>query len=391
MRILMLSRIMPSHSNGGMQYHTQVLSEGLVKRGHEVTVWTTSHTDKTFEENNGVRIFYLPDTKSGSYFGYWEKTKDWLRPSWGFDIIHSQSSAGLSVINIGIPMVTTFHGTALDEVKTKINLMTLDDPLSFLKMPVSILRDIYGHFRYATSIANNSDALIAISNEQEVIYNQIYKPKKVYKVFTGTDEKFFRPMDVPKHIDSILMVCRIEKDKGIQYMVKAMPEVLKSIPDAHLYVVGEGSYKPVIQKLIDNFLLNDNVTLAGTVTLEELPEIYNSHTIFVNSTIRQNGYDLTILEAMACGKPVICTNIGSIPTVVRSLWNGQLVQKKNGDNPNKGAKLSDAVVSLLRDKSWKDELSLNARQTILDNFTNAKMVDETIKVYQEVINNYGKI
>lgn len=393
MRILLLSRVMPAHMNGGMQYHTQVLAEGLVKRGHHVTVWTTSHPNKSVEEINGVRIEYLKHTKSGSYFdGYWLETKKLLGDNWvtKFDIIHSQSSAGLGVVNMGVPMVTTFHGTALDEVKTKINLMTLDDPLSFLKMPVSILRDIYGHYRYAIKIANNSDALIAISNEQEVIYNHIYKPKKVYKVYTGTDEKFFKPMDIPKHLNSILMVCRIEKDKGIQYMVKAMPEVLKSIPDATLTVVGEGSYKPVIQKLVDKLCLNDSVNLIGTVPLEQLPEVYNSHTVFVNSTIRQNGYDLTVLEAMSCGMPVVCTNIGSIPTVVRSLDNGWLVQKKNRNIAGKGESLVEAVVCLLKDVDGRNLMSTNSRNTIIESFTNDKMVDETIKVYEEVITNYRK-
>ncbi len=387
MKILMLSRIMNLHKNGGMQLHTQQLAEGLVKRGHEVTVWTTSRKGKLLDDINGVRIVYLLGTESGSYFnGYWEVTKKCLlelnkKPRY-YDIIHSQSSAGLGVVNMGVPMVTTFHGTALDEVKTKINLMTLDDLLSFLKMPISILRDIYGHFRYAVKIANNSDALIAISNEQEVIYNQIYKPKKVYKVYTGTDENFFKPMDVPKHLNSILMVCRIEKDKGIQYMVRAMPEVLKSIPDATLAVVGEGSYKPVIQKLIDKLGLNDSVNLIGTVPLEQLPEVYNSHTVFVNSTIRQNGYDLTILEAMSCGLPVICTDIGSIPTVIKNNKNGMLVMKKDVDN------LAKEVAYIFKHTYWHKNMSDNARKTILDNFTNDKMVDETIKVYQEVIENY---
>lgn len=388
LKILMLSRVMPAHQNGGMQYHTQVLAEGLVKRGHRVTVWTTSHKGKLVEVVNGVRICYLLGTDSGSYFnGYWERTRRLIeklieRHELDFNIIHSQSSAGLGVINMGVPMVTTFHGTALDEVKTKINLMTLDDPISFLKMPVSILRDIYGHFRYAVKIANNSDALIAISNEQEEIYNNIYRPRQVYKVFTGTDEKFFRSMNVPRHQNSILMVCRIEKDKGIQYMVKAMPEVLKSIPDAILRIVGEGSYKPTIQKLVDNLGLHDKVDLSGTVLLDDLPETYNSYSIFVNSTIRQNGYDLTILEAMACGKPIICTNIGSIPTVINNGKNGLLIGKKNI------SELSNTVISLLTNEEERMWFSKQARKTILNKFTNDRMVDETIRVYEEVIGNY---
>lgn len=380
----MLSRIMSAHQNGGMQYHAQVLSEGLVKKGHEVTVWTTAHPDKHIEIVNGVEIHYLDHTRAGSYFeGYWEEIKKRLKDNiHKFDIIHSQSSAGLSVVNMGIPLVTTFHGTALDEVRTKINLMTLDDPISFIKMPLSLIRDIYGHFRYATQIANNSDALIAISNEQEIIYNQIYKVKKVFKVYTGTDEKFFRPLAKIEDKNSILMVCRIEKDKGIQYMVKAMPEVLKSIPDAKLRVIGDGSYKPKIQKLINKLNLNDSVSLWGTVDMDMLPVYYNTHTIFVNSTIRQNGYDLTLIESMSCGRPTIATDIGSIPTLINDGENGILVEKKNL------SELSSAVISLLTNKEDCQWLGEHARKTILDKFTNNIMVDETIKVYHEVIENY---
>lgn len=375
---------MSSHQNGGMQHHTQQLSEGLVKKGHEVTVWTTTHPDRRIEIVNGVKIHYLDHTRHGSYFnGYWKEIKTRLKDNiHDFDIIHSQSSAGLSVVNMGVPMVTTFHGTALDEVNTKINLMTLDDPISFLKMPVSILRDIYGHFRYAVKIANHSDALIAISNEQEEIYNRIYKAKKVYKVYTGTDEKFFKPLADIDDEKSILMVCRIEKDKGVQYMVNAMPEVLKSIPDAKLRVIGDGSYKPTIQKLINKLNLNDSVSLWGTVDLDMLPVYYNNHTIFINSTVRKNGYDLTLIEAMSCGRPVIATDIGSIPTLICNGENGILVEKKNMSD------LANAAISLLTNKEKCQWLGENARKTILEKFTNEEMVDKTIEVYQEVVGSY---
>ncbi len=189
-------------------------------------------------------------------------------------------------------------------------------------------------------------------------------------------------MDVPRHLNSILMVCRIEKDKGIQYMVRAMPEVLKSISDITLIVVGDGSYKSVIQKLIDDLFLHDCVNLTGTVPLEQLPEIYNSHTIFVNSTIRQNGYDLSIIEAMSCGRPVVCTNIGSIPTLITNNVNGIFVKKKDI------SKLASVVISLFKDEKKCRTLGDSARKTILESFTNEEMVDKTIDVYQEVIRNY---
>jgi len=71
MKICIFTRRMPAHSLGGMQQHTQMLAEGLVKRGHEVTVITTRHPQKEYEEVNGVKIHYLKNGKLREYSRSW--------------------------------------------------------------------------------------------------------------------------------------------------------------------------------------------------------------------------------------------------------------------------------------------------------------------------------
>ncbi len=92
---------------------------------------------------------------------------------------------------------------------------------------------------------------------------------------------------------------------------------------------------------------------------ESLPDYFNSCDIFVNPTIRQNGYDLTILEAMACEKPVVVSNIGSVPTVIEEGLDGPLVP--TGDIK----KLAEAVVKVLKDRELAQRLSIAARRKVV--------------------------
>ena len=127
MHILVVTRIMPSHSLGGMQKQTMDLCSGFVNAGHKVTVITTSRLDGLeSEEAEGVEILYLKGCKPGYYSRKWNslcrmKIKQ-IHQDNPIDVIHSQSMGAISVIRWAkqhsVPIVSTWHGTSLTEIST---------------------------------------------------------------------------------------------------------------------------------------------------------------------------------------------------------------------------------------------------------------------------------
>jgi glycosyltransferase involved in cell wall biosynthesis len=108
----------------------------------------------------------------------------------------------------------------------------------------------------------------------------------------------------------ILTVCRLAETecyKGYDQIIKAMPEIMRSVPNARYLLVGKGSDRPRIEKLIAEVGVQDAVILAGFVPDEELAEHYNLCDIFAMPS-QGEGFGIVYLEALACGKTVLAGN-----------------------------------------------------------------------------------
>lgn len=402
MKICMLTRVMPTHSKGGMEDHVMLISKLLVSKGCEVIVLTTQHPiGKVEEEIDGVKIYYLPKTKSGSYFdGWWQESINKfieLNSRKPFDVIHSQSAGAYYLIKrkinvkYNIPVVVSLHGIAYDEIKTRYNIaLSSKTVVDIIKSLLFILKHLYYYVIYDLTFIRGADAIIATSNEQERIIEKTYfiEKERIFKVFNGIDPKLFvynknesikNKYKLLFDTNFILSIARLERDKGIQNIISALPCILKELPYTKLMIVGDGSYAPKLKKQVSTLNLENNVIFTGMLPFESLPDYFNACDVFVNPTIRQNGYDLTILEAMACEKPVVVSNIGSVPTAVEDGIDGILVP------PGDVKKLADAVVRVLKDKELTERLGETAQKKVVSKFSVDSMVDGTIKVYEEVI------
>lgn len=396
MNICIIAKSLPAHVIGGMEIHVQELVDGIAKKGHNVTVITTKHPKGIEkEEKKNLRVYYVGDEpiKYTTKF-YYESAEifDKLNKFEKFDIVHSQSAAalGLQIHSIKTPpTVISFHGTSIDEIKSRINVLfskvsLINKIKSFImifKMGMEYISYMIHGYRFY--------GIIATSNEQVGILTKWYNfpLNNIYKVFNGVDIDDFRPgkkstvlnkYKIENH-KTILTVSKIIEQKGIQNIILAMPDILKYDENIKLVVVGDGDYISELKKLTKKLRIWTNVIFIGNVSFESLPDYFNACDLFVNPTIRQNGYDLTILEAMACEKPVVVSNIGSVPTVIEDGVDGLLVP--TGDIK----KLAEAVIKVLTDKELAERLGKAARKKIVEKFSVESMVDGTIKVYEEVI------
>jgi len=390
---------MPAHGVGGLEDHVLMLAKGVAKKGNKITVITTKHPkNKLYEKAGGIEIYYLKNTLPGKYSASWweESVKKFeeLNKKERFDIVHSQSTGALCFLKkkmnkkYGIPVVISMHGTHIDEIKTiKNTYFSWKHPISTVKGIILLLFYKYRYFSERSTI-KSADIIIATSNEQRVVIknNYFFDNKDIRTVFNGINTKTFAPKSSNrirkkykiKKEKIILSVSKLEKEKGVQNIIKALPNIIKK-SDAKLIVVGDGSYSGELKRMVSKLDMQKYVIFTGSVPLNELPNFFNECDVFVNPTIRQNGYDLTILEAMSCKKPVIVSKIGSVPTAVSSK-EGILVK------PSNIKELSNAVIRILNNQQLARKLGKNARKKVVGHFSLENMVNKTIDVYKSLVN-----
>jgi glycosyltransferase involved in cell wall biosynthesis len=166
----------------------------------------------------------------------------------------------------------------------------------------------------------------------------------------------------------ILSVGRLAEKKGIKYLIKAMPDVLKKFPDAKLMIVGDGPEKENITRLISELRVSKNVILAGKIRNRELPAYYATADVFAGPSIitkkgDTEGLGVVFLEALASGTCVIGSNVGGIPDIIKNRKNGLLVPQKNS------IELGNAIIEVLTNKTLRDQMIENGNRHIKKNFS----------------------
>jgi len=154
----------------------------------------------------------------------------------------------------------------------------------------------------------------------------------------------------------ILFVGRLAEKKGVTYLIDAMKNV-----DAKLIIVGSGPLEEVLKKQAEPF--GNKIDFIGPKTHEELKVIYPSADIFVAPSITakdgdKEGFGLVILEAMASGLPIVASDSGGIPTIIKNNFNGFLAKEKDVND------ISDKINLLLNSEPVRLEILNNANITV---------------------------
>lgn len=398
MRIAMLSPVLPAHGQGGVQDIVWSLARGLASRGHDVTLVTTARGDGVTEERaDGVSVRYLAGTTPMRTAGAWlsksENAVAALHALQPLDVIHSQSFCAVHMARRikGVPVVASLHGTHVDEMRTCGRLLA--ESLRGLALR-DAARSVYvwgvmmRRMRDEGALLRLCDAVIATSNEQRALLAREYRVprERLFDVWNGIDVALFSPRAADPAARAmlggtdgkplVLAVARLYQDKGIQHLLRAFRGIEMAHPGARLAIVGDGAYRRELESLAGSLALGDRARFVGAVALEQLPALYAAADVFVNSTVRINGYDLTILQAMAMERAVVVSNIGSVPTAVQDLEDGMLVP------PGEPRAIARAVAYLLAQPGKRSALGEHARRTIKERFSLDSMIEGTLAVYE---------
>lgn len=405
MKICMFSRILPIHSAGGMQDHVQTLSAGLVRRGHHVDVITTAHpAGKSLDVIDGVRAHFLPNAPAerntnAYWFGAAEKFSE-LHAREQFDILHSQSVGAYGVWRKGLhrqyrlPLITSFHGTHVDVLTTSWHTdLAWTNPLGVVRFTALAINLAFRYLYRDLWFTRGSDILIATSDADERKYTTHYKfpAARIRKVYNGIDTNLFAPRDdklatlraqlgIRADEKIILALARLQKDKGVQNAIAILPHVLEKFP-ACLIVVGDGDYRVALETLAQKIGVSKYVRFVGTQPLAECARYFNLCDVFVDPTLRTDGYDLTIAEAMACAKPVIVSDVGANSTLIDRATQCDGILIPRGDNKV----LLHEILRVFGDSASAQQMGMLAREKIVARFSVDAMVAGMERVYAEIL------
>ncbi|KAH1104746.1 hypothetical protein GLYMA_13G339400v4 [Glycine max] len=313
-----------SHA-GGLERHALTLHLALAKRGHDLHIFTTS-TDSSFSNYsiNNIHFHFSKPTPAG-YLDQalvWEQFQAQNSTSKPFDIVHTES-VGLRytrsryVTNLAV----TWHGIAYETFHSDIIqelLRTPQEPQTkaLTERAVKVVEEVKFFPNYAHHVATSDHA--------GDILKRVYMipEERVHIILNGVDQHIFRP-NVSKGKDFkkrhgipdskslvIGLAGRLVKDKGHPLMFEALKQIIEensTFQESSMVVVaGDG---PWGARYTD---LGANMLVLGPLEQAELASFYNAIDVFVNPTLRAQGLDHTLLEAMLTGKPVMATRLASI-------------------------------------------------------------------------------
>ncbi|MDD5107945.1 MAG: glycosyltransferase family 4 protein [Candidatus Omnitrophica bacterium] len=277
------------------------------------------------------------------------------------DLIHSNSRTTQVLGNLlsralGIPHVFTCHG--------------------FFKPKLSrLLFPCWG------------EGVIAISQEvkEHLIADLKLDEKKISVINNGIDTNNFGDFSARKKVRKDLsigqeplvgIIARLSDVKGHVYLIRAMKKVMMSFASVKLLIIGEGKMKEILIKEVEALDIKNNILFIPEARVSQ--ELLGAMDIFVMPSL-QEGLGLALMEAMAQGLAVIGSKVGGIKTLIQDAVNGLLIEPADVEG------LTAAIIRLLADSNLRRSLGVNARKFIIDNFSKEKMVDNTLRVYNQCL------
>jgi len=180
---------------------------------------------------------------------------------------------------------------------------------------------------------------------------------------------------LPHHAPLVGNVAALVPHKGQRHLIEAAAVVIQKVPDARFVIAGEGELRPQLERLIKERHLEKHVFLAGF--RPDILSVHKAFDIFVMSSITE-GLGTSLLDAMACGKPIVATTAGGMPEVVADGRTGILVPPRDHET------MAAAIVKLLTEETARAEMGAAGLARVRTLFSAERMVQDTLAVYRRV-------
>ncbi len=208
-----------------------------------------------------------------------------------------------------------------------------------------------------------------------------YASKVVY-IPVGIDTNRFKKINIPKQKNSLFFLSILDeyhKYKGLDYLLDAIKIVKNKIPDIKLNIGGRGKLLDYYKNKVKQLSIEKNVEFLGFIPDNKLVEYYNKSEIFILPSIdkEQEGFGIVLVEALACGTPVITTKIAGMAKEIKDNNSGIVIEPRNSQL------LAESIIKILSNKKYKEELITNTIKTA-QQFSIKKITQKVVALYRQL-------
>ena len=229
--------------------------------------------------------------------------------------------------------------------------------------------------------------VVSDSLKKDLMENRGIPGHRVVRIYNGieldqyhqkTESKDFRKeWDIPQKVPLVGAIGRMVWQKGFEFLINAVSEVVQVVPEARFIFVGDGPLKGKLGVLSEELGVRDKIIFTGF--RNDIKDVLSAIDLLVVPSLLE-GFPMVTLEAMAMEKPIVATNIDGITEQIKDGENGILVPPKDH------VALAGAILRLIQDREFSIKLGMSARKKVEQEFSVEKMVAETEKVYLSLLN-----
>jgi len=356
--------------------HIAELARGLQSLGHNVVVFSRESEIKA--KDMPIQELSFPGDNV-RFFRNFVFPFRCLRSFEEFDVVHTQYHPGIFVGNVakrtfGKPHVFTYHGFAPIRIWRNVRqqMKMVDHRIgTFFALRFGVDRIITVSRFLERELV---DSYKLDENMIRVIYNSINTERFNPKV---EGDEIRRKYDL-EEVPIVLYLGRLAPYKGVHHLIRAIPLILRVKPEVKFLIAGSRRYDMLnLPGMAKSLGVRKSVIFTGFVPDKLVPKFYACCDVFCYPSLWE-GFGLPVAEAGATGKPVVAFRMCAIPEVVENGLTGLLVEPDH-------IQLADAVITLLEDEEMRRKMGQEARNRISRLFSWRRMVEKTLKVYEEVL------
>ena len=380
MKILICSDAYLYQTNG-VRNVVITLANGLKQLGHDVRVLAPANGRKSFKKDGDCFIrsfpsFLYPDVRLCPVHS--DPLIDELE-QWKPDLIHVHTEADMARLAFkiaaatGAPVVITAH----------TDYATYAFKRFHETRPVRMTMKAFGKrfYRHAKAVVAPSEKarhfaqLQPAGDRVTVIPNGIRLERYQRPVSAEEKAELFRKYGLTDNGCTLVMVTRVSREKNIMEILHYFPALLRAVPQAQLFIAGDGPDRERLEAYCAHNGLLERVRFAGRIDPDEVYRYYALGDVFVSASTFEV-HSMTYLEAMACGLPLVCREDASLLHVLDDGENGIIYNTESG--------FVEAVSKILRDRTLREAMHKRALEKA-DEFSDRRFVERTVALYEKVL------
>jgi glycosyltransferase involved in cell wall biosynthesis len=199
---------------------------------------------------------------------------------------------------------------------------------------------------------------------------------QVAHIPNGVDIGFFKPAPVTENRQTITFAGRLDYMKGVHILLEGFKQLRDEMKNVQLTIIGDGPDREKLQNCAREKGISDAVNFCGEA--EEIVPYLQQSAVFVLPSFSE-GLSNVLLEAMACGLPVVATRVGGTIDLVQDGFNGILIE------PDNAGQLYQAMKKILQDKDLAKALGVQARKTAAEKFSLKSVTEQYVSLYQTLV------